>query len=198
VPVSPEEEWEYWDKKATELRRGQLTTVQTSATKWSALLAALLGVFSAVAFAGGLTTIDKLPDLWAPIVRGITTLAVLTDIGGIAALSMAAGGLLVARRSGLTATSVQEMYTAGTGTALRWLTTGRVFALVTAVLVLAGSGIVLWAPERSDPPKAPNVLVVVNGHAVCGRLSGTPGAWKVGDEPLSGQITSMTVVASCG
>jgi hypothetical protein len=68
MPASADEEWAYWDAKATDLRRTQLSTVQGAATKWATLLTAVLGVFGTVAFAGGLTTLDKLPG--ALVARG--------------------------------------------------------------------------------------------------------------------------------
>src|SRR5262245_39293504 len=111
MPVSPEEEWDYWDAKATELRRTQLKNVQSSATKWSALLAALLGVFGTVAFAGGLTTLDKLHDPWSTIVKVLTTAAAATAIAGIVLLAKAAGGLSTTHQPALDAAAVRELST---------------------------------------------------------------------------------------
>jgi len=158
VPVSPEEEWTYWDTKATELRRGQLVTIQTAATRWAALLTALLGVFGTVAFAGGLTTVDKLPG-WLPwVVRALTTLAAASAVTGIVVLSMAAGGLFVSRQPGSSATAVRRLYTTQMGAALALLNRGRAFAVAAAVLVLLGSLIVLWTPEKSASPSQTTVV----------------------------------------
>jgi hypothetical protein len=154
MPVSPEEEWTYWDTKATELRRGQLATVQAAAARWAALLT------------------------------------------GIGALSMAAGGLFVSRQHGISATTVQELYTTQMGTALHWLNVGRSFAVAAAALVLAGSLIVLWVPEKSEPAHETTVLAVIEGRAICGPLGRAGGTLTVGGTPVAA-ATSLAVVTKC-
>ena len=83
----------YWESRLEQLRRGQLKAVQTTAAKWSGLMAGILGVFGTVTFAGGLTTVDKLPSPMDWVVKGVTTLAAISAVLGIWYLARAAGGL---------------------------------------------------------------------------------------------------------
>ena len=66
-----------------------------------------------------------------------------------------------------------------------------------AVLVLVGSSLVLFIDKDTTAPKAPTVVAVVDGSAVCGTLSVTSDGAAVGGKPLSGAVTSFTIVAAC-
>jgi hypothetical protein len=196
MPATPEEEWAYWDAKATELRRGQLATIQATATKWSALVTALLGVFSTVAFAGGLTTVDKLADPWDTVVRAATSVAAAAAVAGIFCLARAAGGLTLTELPGVSATAVRDRNTTNVSRALTWLRAGQAAALTAAVLVLAGSGAVLWKSKAATGP--PAVLAVVGNDAVCGPLSvRDDGSLLIGDTPLTGKVKTLVVVPTC-
>lgn len=197
MPVTPEQEWEYWDSRATELRRGQLGTVQSSATKWAALMTALLGIFGTVAFAGGLTTLDKLPNPWVGIAKVLTLVAAASAITAIVFLGVAAGGLLVSRHGGFTPELVRDMNTVEASGALNWLRRGQMAAVLAAALVIVGSGIVLWVGEKPSNPEIPKVVAVVNGNAICGSLARMRnGELAVGSTTLA-HATSVTVVGSC-
>jgi hypothetical protein len=196
MPVTAEEEWKYWDTKATELRRTQLTTVQTAATKWSAVLTALLGVFGTVAFAGGLTTIDKLPSPWDAWAKVLTTLAAITAVIAIGILNRAAGGLSITKYRGLSAATVRDINTTGAAGALGLLKIGRYLAVATASLVLAGSLLVLWVREREDVPSVPTVLAVVDQELICGELASTKGRLTIDGKPADTAIF-ITPVSAC-
>lgn len=197
VPSTPKEEWEYWDKKATELRRDQLGSVQASATKWSALMTAVLGVFGTVAFAGGLTTIDKLPDPWPVIAKLLTTAAAIAAVVAIVLLTLAAGGLSILKTSGFTPTVVRNKYTTNAREVLRWLRRGQLAAVIAGAFVLLGSAIVLWAGQSPPAKDPPTVVAVVDGTGICGQLSrSSDGALIVGTTPLKG-VTNLTVVSAC-
>jgi hypothetical protein len=157
----------YWESRVEQLRRGQLKAVQASATKWSALMAGLLGVFGTVAFAGGLTTVDKLPSPADLIVKAITTLAAVTAVLGISFLARAAGGLTLTDMALPNGKDLQAREQELVGKARGNVSRGRILALVTAGLVLAGSVVVLWTPEEESDPK---YLVRFTDGASCGTL----------------------------
>ena len=196
MPASAEEEWRYWDTKATELRRSQLTTVQTAATKWSAVLTALLGVFGTVAFAGGLTTIDKLPSPWDAIAKTLTTLAVITAIIAIWVLNRAAGGLSIAKYHGISAATTRDIHTTGAERALGLLKFGKYFAVATAALVLVGSLLVLWVREKPEVPAPPTLLAVVDQGLICGELASVEGKLTVDGRPAE-TATYIVPVSAC-
>lgn len=196
MPATAEEEWTYWDEKATELRRTQIATVQSAAAKWSALLTALLGLFGTVAFAGGLTTIDKLSDPFDLIARIMTTLAAVCAVRAIWLLTKAGGGLSLSKMPGINAASVRDHYTTGTTTSINRLAEGKTWAIGAGALVLAGSLMVLWAGERSDPAKAPSVVGIVDGKLVCGKLTkNDSGNIAIGG--TTGEVTQVTPVTTC-
>ncbi len=195
MSVTPEEEFDYWDAKATELRRSQLDSVRAAATKWAALMGALLGVFGTVTFAGGLRTVDMLGDPWAQIVKGLTSAAAAFAVAAIGMLSYAAGGLRISQEQGLTGDSVQRMFTEDTGRAMRWLGWGKKGALAAAATVLAGSALILWVgPQPAAPP---TILVVIKHHTYCGPLRQGSSGLRVGRHPLSGDIQAIVIVNAC-
>src|SRR4051794_27492384 len=66
IDVSMSAEETYWRDQVVAARHGQLEMVRKAATGWSALFGGLLGIFGTVAFAGGLPTMEDLPDRWRP------------------------------------------------------------------------------------------------------------------------------------
>lgn len=63
-------------------------------------------------------------------------------------------------------------------------------------LVLAGSLMVLWAGEKSDPAKAPSVVGIVDGKLVCGKLTkNDSGNIAIGG--TTGEVTQITPVTAC-
>ncbi|MEA2498870.1 MAG: hypothetical protein QOH26_1275 [Actinomycetota bacterium] len=196
MPASAEEEWAYWDGKATELRRNQLETIRNAAAKWAALLTAFLGVFGTVAFAGGLTTVDKLDAGFALVAQILTTAAAIVALAGIYCFSRAGGGLSWSVVPGLSATSLRESRTTGSKDSIRWLTWGKSFSSATAILVLGGSLLVLWAGEGSAPPKPVSVVEVVNGQLYCGTLKDDGETVTIGGAP-TGEVQGVITVSVC-
>jgi hypothetical protein len=193
VPVSVADEWRYWDGKVTDLRRGQTAALRTSATKWAALLTALLGAFSAVAFAGGLTRIDDLGGHWVGLVKWLTTVAAVASVGAIGTFSFVSGGLQVRHaKKPLTATELATDETNPTPSLIRLLLVGRGLAILAAGCVIVGSVVVLWAPQAPTP--ATPLLVRFSDGAVCGRpISGSDGTLKVAGRSLSRAKQVLTV-----
>lgn len=193
MPVSAAAEWKYWDGKVTEIRRGQTAALRTSATKWAALLTALLGAFSAVAFAGGLSQIDDLGERWVTPVRWLTTVAAVASIGAIIVLSYVSGGLQVRHvKNPLTATELATDETSPTPLLIRLLLVGRGLAILAAGCVIVGSVVVLWAPQAPAP--ATPLLVRFPDGAVCGRpVTASDGTVKVAGRSLSRAKQVLTV-----
>jgi hypothetical protein len=184
----------YHEQKADQLRRDQLGTVQAAARRWSALMGALLGVFGTVAFAGGLTTLDRLAPPYDVLVRVLTTLALLGAAGAVALLARAAGGLRMRDVPLLTGAVLLERQDEWLAGAVRSLTWGRRCALGAAGLVLGGSLLVLWTPA---PPAASPLLVRFPGAALCGRpVAGTDGRLTIAGRPLD-EAVDVVPVAAC-
>ena len=196
MPVSWRKELEYWEGKVAEIRRGQVATVRSSATRWAALLTALLGVFSAVAFAGGLNTIDKLDEPWATVVKLLTSVAAGTAVLSIVLLNIVAGGLrLQLQKSALTALQLAEEETQPTSRMLSQLWWGRILAVVTAAFVLGGSILVLWAPPAAAPVQA--LFARFSDGSECGKPTvAESGELMLGRHNLTSAVEILTV-AKC-
>ncbi len=183
----------YYEARLDELRRGQLRTVQASAGRWSALMTGVLGVFGTVAFAGGLSTVDKLDGPYDVVAKVLTTLAAATAVAAVVYLARASGGLRLddlAFPSGR-ALMNREVRLAAEARAL--LRTGRWFAAATGALVLAGSVLVLWAPVAAPGPS--KVLVRFPDGAVCGAPARVGGQLTVGGRPLRDAVEIVPVEA---
>jgi hypothetical protein len=186
---------EYWTDKLKELERGQLETVANAATAWSALLGALLGTFGIVAFAGGLTSLDKLPAPTSEVVKWMTVAAaVLLALATIAA-AVASQKLAPRERPGMSWQKLESESKKRAKTGLNWLLAAKVMGTVLAVIVLVGSALVIIVGEdpSSNPP---TVIAIVDGHAVCGELEEQDSVLKVGGVELAGSVT-LTVVNKC-
>jgi hypothetical protein len=198
VPVSPEDDWTYWDSRATSLTRTQLAGVNASAAKWQALATSLLAVFGTVAFAGGLTTLDELSEPWGVIAQVLTTLAVASGVVGVVLLALAAGGLRVDTVTGpLDGMALRDLHERETERQASRLRAGRLAAVTTAGLVLAGSLLILWfgQPGPSDPPA---FVAVFEDGAACGSLSlGGGGELLLAGRPLSDGLVSISSVDAC-
>lgn len=197
MPVTPEEEWTYWDDRATELRRGEMQTVQKAATAWGSLFGALVGVFGAVTLAGGLTTIDELQSPWDSFVKGATLAAITLALVTIYLAARAGGGLSpgLVRELDAASLEVRMSRAAERGIAtLRWV---KMTGTAVVVLLIAASFTVVLAGRQTQP--APTVIAVVNGKAICGRVAGGQHgrALTVNSTPLSKAVTTLNVVAAC-
>lgn len=187
---------EYWALKLTEARHGQLETVRKAATNWSTLFTAVLGVFSAVTFASGLPGLDELGGTPRLIVRcaiGVAAIAALvaTLLAGWAANSIpkVTNDLSIATFQSTTKkTAVSAL------NRVRW---SMGCGAVAAVVVVAGSLLMLFAEKSAKPESTTNVITVVDGKAYCGAPNASAdGSLTVGGVPLS-LATSITVVSVC-
>ena len=196
--ATPEEEWEYWDLKNDELRRTQLETVQKAASNWSTLFGALVGVFGVVSFAGGLTTIDKLESPLDDIALGLTIAAALLWVIATYLSAQASGDLSPGEVSELDATALQRRTEEAAATAFDRLKVAKVVGTIGVALVLFGTLLVLVADEAEQEKSPPTVVAVVDGSAVCGKLSSGPdGTLSVDDLSLGAAVESLTIVTKC-
>lgn len=198
MPLTPAQEWAYWDNKATELRHGQLKTVQDAAAGWSKLFSALLGVFGTVAFAGGLTTLDKLAQPWAAIAKGGTLLAVVAAVLATIWAAQASQDLGPGKGTGLDAATLRNRSIAAATASLEKFGRARQAGFVAVSAVLAGSALILLAPAAKPLAESPSVLVVTNGQAQCGRLTRSDGGvLQVDGVSLDRYVQQISVVERC-
>jgi hypothetical protein len=200
VPVSEEQEWQFWDEQATAARRGQLAAVQSAAAGWRTLFGALLGVFSAGSFAGGVTTLDKLADPWASLAKAATLVAVASILAATVLANTAAQAVSVETVGGLSGRDLMVRSHRGARVAMGRLRAAKVvgFAAI-GVVVVASATVVLVGPA---PAKAPTVVVVVDGRVLCGVLSKDSSGLKVNGVALAvggapNAVSGLAVVPRC-
>jgi hypothetical protein len=185
-------EEEFWTQQVIEGRRDQLANVRKSATAWSGLFGAVLAVFGTVAFAGGLTALEDLPSQHASLVRVMTMAAAVLALG-----ATVSSGYPISPTNDNTWQGRRNTTNARAETARVELLIAKSLGFLAAVLVLVGSSLVLFTDKDTPAPKPPTVVAVVDGSAVCGTLSITSDGATVGGTPLSGAVTSFTVVTAC-
>jgi hypothetical protein len=198
MPLTPEQEWNYWDGQVTELRHHQLATVQSAATGWKTLFAALLGIFTTVAFAGGLTTVDKLASPWDTLVKGATLVAVVCAAAATYWANKASQGLSPGAAAELDADSIRDRSDQAANASLVDLNKAKVAGVLAVVIVLAGSAAVLLLGPAPTPSVAPTAVVIVNGRAVCGKLTrAADRSLMIDGTGLGTGVSGFTVVSKC-
>jgi hypothetical protein len=186
------DEFDFYEQKLDELRRGRLATVRATAARWAALMTATLGVFGTVAFAGGLRTVDKLAAPFDSIVKALTTLAAATALAAVVYLARAAGGLRLEDLSFPNGRTLMNRETQLANASRRHLRVGRRFASATGAIVLTGSAFVLWCPTAKPTPS--KVLVRFPDGAACGAPTWTSGGQlTVGGRPLRDAVETIPV-----
>ena len=192
---SDEDDYKYWAGKVAALQRTQLDTVNAAATAWRTLFGALLGIFTAVAFAGGLTTIDKLASPWDTIMKIATLVAVAAAIGATYFANEASGSISVELLHNQDPLNLRNRTAAMASAARSNLDRAKPLGALAVGIVIIGSAVVLIVgPAKAAPP---DVLLFQNGHAICGPLAKQSGQLVVGNTPLSPGASQMTVVSSC-
>ncbi len=191
------EDDDYWKGEVAKIRRTQLDVVRKSATGWSALFAAVLGVFGSVTFVGGLTGVDELPESLAGDVRVAIVVA-----AGLALLATVLAGLaansLPSVTSDLTFQKLRDDTKDKATSARSLLRWALLCAAGAGVIVTVGSGAVVLAEKEESAPTAPSVVVVVDGKAACGRLTeDADGQLSVEGIGLGDAGASFTVVSAC-
>ncbi|WP_189211279.1 hypothetical protein [Actinokineospora fastidiosa] len=186
------EEDEYWEGKILEARRGQLDTVRKAAAGWSALLTAVLGAFATVTFASGLTGMNDLPVGVRSIVRiGIAIAAIAVLLATI--LAGAAANAFPRKTNDLTVDAFRTAHKERATRALKRLKWSMGFGVAGAVVVVAGSFVVLFTDKA--PAKPQPVIAPAGGKVYCGVPSAAPdGSLMLANVPLTGDVI---VVAKC-
>jgi hypothetical protein len=197
MALTPEQEWNYWDSQLTDLRHNQLKTVQSAAAAWSKLFAALLAIFGTVAFAGGLTTIDKLPSPWDVVAKVGTLIAAAAAIAATYMAARASDTLSVSDRPAIDALTLRQAVSDAAHESVHWLSLAKIAGAIAVGIVLAGSGLIVVVGEAGDTPTVPTVVAVVDGHAYCGKLKKLDGALAVRGHELNRSVTAVTPVADC-
>jgi hypothetical protein len=192
---SKEDDYNYWAGKVTALQRTQLETVNAAATAWRTLFGALLGIFTAVAFAGGLTTIDKLAHPWNVILKIATVVALVMAIGATYLANKASGSMSVGVLTDQDPDFLRQRTRAMAEQAHADLDLAKPLGALAVGIVIVGSVIALFiGPAKAGPQ---DVLVVINGQATCGPLTAQSDRLVVGTTPLSTRVSQMTAVSSC-
>ena len=186
----------FWRAQATAAKHQELENVRKAATAWTALFTAVVGVFSTVAFAGGLPALDDLDPTWQDPVKYATVVAL--------ALALTAT-ILAGIATGPSAKTTDDSSWKGTRNRARdaarnartQLRISKFLGAVAAAVILGGSVAIFFAGATAPKAKLPSLIAVVGGKAVCGPLTkGSDGQAKVGQESLAG-ATSILVVSAC-
>ncbi|HKJ55618.1 MAG TPA: hypothetical protein VJ978_06490 [Nitriliruptoraceae bacterium] len=194
-----EAEHDYWLGEVRRLERGQLATVQAAADSWTKLFGAVTGIFGVAAFAGGLTTIDKLASPFNIVAASLTTLAAVCAAFSLYNSATATRSASADTMTGLTPRILRERSSAAAAEGAARLANARSWGLAAAVVIAAGSVVVLWQPLLASSESTPEqVLVVVEGRAVCGPLEGSGEDLEVAGVSLTGiESGAVTVVSRC-
>lgn len=186
----------YWREEVDKARRGQLELVRRAATGWSALFAAVLGVFGTVSFAGGLTGVEDLGGSSEWVIRAVTVVAALLALAATVLAGVAAGP----KPEPSASEDWHDMRDATTALAWRSLAllkAAKWCGAGAAALVFLGSAYVVLAGKAEAEPEAPTVLVVVDGTVACGALSESDdGSLTVDGHALTG-VDQVQVVPTC-
>lgn len=192
----------YWAGKAADAHHNVLVTVQASAGKWQAAIAAFLGVYATVGFVVGPTTLASLPPSgWKYVI--VVVLGVAGFIGLIAVIlaNKAANGFpKVEQAFPLTGPQVAAAALAGAKKSRKLLRKAILGAAAAGTLAIVGSFGIL-AVGLLSPAPAPTVVIVTGGGAYCGALNTTNGNASVllsTGKLISAKGAIITVVTSCG
>jgi hypothetical protein len=196
----------YWQEQFEKLQREQLQTVQTAAGNWAKVVAGLLGLFAAVAFAGGLTTLDKLPqdrnlsltpaDTLVGDIKFMAVVAFGLFVVATVLVTLAAGGIFPRTRHSDSGTQLRNRSFSKAKHCLWFLRIGQAFGVAAVIVVLTGSLIVFLTPNKDAPSEPPTVIAVTDQGVRCGKVGGSAEALTVADQPLAA-MPAITVVDAC-
>ena len=191
----PAEE-KYWRDQVASARHGQLEMVRKAATGWSALFGGLLGIFGTAAFAGGLPTLDDLPETLRQWLI-VATIAAAVLIFLALVLAGIAAGPNPRRVWHSDWKSERKFQTTAAERASDLLKRSRIAGALAVFVVVAGSVAILIVGKEDAAPKPTPMVAVVDGRAVCGPLaSDLSGGLAIGEVSLVG-VASLIQVDSC-
>jgi hypothetical protein len=158
-----------WEKEATDAQHESLAKVRATAAAWSSSIAALLGVFTVVAFIKGPEGVSSLDQGAGIAVTVLVLVAALLAVGATLTGAFAAQGTprWLKRLDGPVLRAANRDAVKGV-IALLWVS--RILALLAALCVLAGMS-TAWLSTLNPPASPQHVLVVTrNGAVSCGVL----------------------------
>jgi len=192
----------YWAGKAADAHHNVLDTVQASAGKWQAAIAAFLGVYATVGFVVGPTTLASLPPSgWKYVIVVVLGLAGFIGLIAVILANNAANGFpKVEQAFPLTGPQVAAVALAGATKSRKLLRKAILGAAAAGTLAIVGSFGIL-AVGLLSPAPAPTVVIVTGGGAYCGALNTTNGSASVllsTGKLISAKGATITIVTSCG
>jgi hypothetical protein len=181
--ASLRDEMAFWQTKALDAHHNLLDTIQSSAGKWQAAIAAFLGVYATTSFVLGPDKLATLPvhggvEIGTVIIYGIAGI-----IGVIALLlaNLATQGIPeIMSGTPVTAPLMYQLVTSRAVTARNRLRWSIRLAGVAGILILAISGFLLGAGIRAQDH--PNAILTNSTQSYCGALT---------HDPVDGQVAVL-------
>jgi hypothetical protein len=177
--MSKLDEARFWDAKLTDAHHNMLDTVQASAGKWQAAIAAFLGVYATVGF---VLTPDKLAALPVRGAAEIVLLAAYAVAGalGLAAVitaNLAAQGIPEVRNEVLGSEDYYQLVRKRAEDASNQLQWAMKLAALAGILAVVGSVCLLIAGVISA--NHPMATVITAQNAYCGELLDSHGTLEL-------------------
>lgn len=159
-----------WEDRADQLEFQALTAVRSSAEKWGASLAAILGLFGTILLVKGRTDITQLMQGYQIAIATLLLLAILTAAVAVYEAALAAQG------------TPEKLHWPGGGALRQWelqradnakdqLKLSRVLTFFAVGFVLIAIGLT-WFGKAEPSPSGAAVVVTVSGSAPhCGTLA---------------------------
>jgi hypothetical protein len=200
--TSEQDEALYWAGKAADAHHNVLDTVQASAGKWQAAIAAFLGVYATVGFVVGPTALASLPpNGWKYVIVVLLGLAGVVGVTAVVLANKAAEGFpTVERHRPLTGPEMAANALAGATQSRKLLQRAIVAAAIGGGLAILGSfGILATGLLASSP--APTAILNTPSGAYCGTIDTTNGVVSLllsDGKLVPAKGGTITVVTSCG
>lgn len=194
--MTAQTEEQYWEAKLTELRRQSLDTTRKAASGWAAVLAGVLGVYGTVAFAGGMTSLDKLASPFDLAAKLATIAAAAALLFATYFATKASQSTAATSQPNFTWMDLRDRSNAAARQSYKYLRRAKVAGLVAVGTVFTGSTAVVLLGEAEKPSEPPTVIAVVDGRALCGKLEASGEALQVDGVTLA-NVSGVTVVTKC-
>ncbi len=189
-----QDEFNYWSARVTDATHGQLESVRKAATAWSALLTAVLGVFTTATIVSGLPGLDSIKAGFGLFLRGLILLGALLLLASVV-LSGLASIAWPRITNDLTADTARASTKTAAVKALSRLQLSLKVGVAAAAVLFIGSALTVLAPTEPDP--TPSVLLTTPNGVYCGHLQKDgSGALQIGGQSL-GPSDSVQAISSC-
>jgi hypothetical protein len=195
------DEAKFWSARAADAHHNLLETIQSSAGKWQAAIAAFLGLYATTGFVLGPDKLSSLP-VQGDLETGLLAAYGAAGVCGISAVifaNLASQGIpeILTGRA-ITGPEMRQLASARARRARRQLGWAIKLAAIAGLLVIGVSAFLLVAGIRAS--NHPDATVVTKTGAYCGELLNVGGALQV--RLPSGTLvplanSSLTPVTSC-